>query len=128
MQCLAHGGSALVALAVARARLERQRNLAADPGIPRANDRCATQRGFDRRPCAAAGGNDPLQPGSYRDQGRGPARGNGLRVLPRGRGEARPVAEATGLAVARRVRNETIPKRFENEEAVMRIQPYLHEI
>src|ERR1700676_3311428 len=109
MQCIAHGRSAVVALAVARAGAERQRNLAADPGISRADDRRATQRGFDRRPCAAEGGNDPLQPGSYRDHGRRPAPGDDLRMLPFGQGEVRRMAEAAELTFCDKIPNKTLP-------------------
>ena len=89
MVCLSEGQTVEVATigrdsifgAAARTRSLRWRGLAADSGISGPADRRATQRDFDRGPCAAAGGNDPLQPGLHRYYQRGRSERDGLRML-----------------------------------------------
>src|SRR5664280_1711313 len=102
MQCVSFGRSAPVALAIARARPVQQREPAADPGIPGANDRRAAQRGFDRRPCASAGRYHPLQPRTHRNHKPGGFERNVLRMLPGRQGTMRPAAEAVRLAILRK--------------------------
>src|ERR1019366_8264404 len=101
MQCVSFGRSAPVALAIARARPVQQRDPAADPGIPGANDRRAAQRGFDRRACASTGRYHPLQPRTHRNRKPGGFERSVLRMLPGRQGTIRPAAEAVRLAILR---------------------------
>jgi CRP-like cAMP-binding protein len=64
-----HSVEARLSRLLLRARSVRQRRIAADPGIPGANDRRAAQRGFDRGACVSAGRPRQLQPGTYRNYG-----------------------------------------------------------
>ena len=85
-----------------RARSMRRRSAAADSGNPGAADRRATKRDFDRRSCAAASGNDPLQPRLHRYCQRGRSQRDGLRVLPRCQRASSAPAQGFALRPPRR--------------------------
>ena len=97
---------AVVAAAVARAGFVRQRRPAADPGIPRTNDRRAAQRGFDRGARIPAGRACQLQPGAHRNPGYRRLTEDVLRVLRGGPGAMRAAAEHDWLAKPAHSRRE----------------------
>ena len=70
-----------------------RRHLGADSGFSGPTDWRATKRNIDRRPCAAASTNYPLQPGLHRYYQCGRSDRGGLRVLCRRQGASSALVE-----------------------------------